>query len=138
MKREDAMRKIRAMRNVTMENGATPAEVDMAKQLVSRMIRDYNIQLDEPRPNVPQRPSAAWDYWRSLLGEFRLKPSRAFNRASVMMGPDYRIIINLGTNEWQVQHVSAGNKTVFKRRGMESLRSYLRENAPRTHAFTHS
>jgi hypothetical protein len=138
MKREDAMRKIHAMRNITVENGATPAEVDLAKQFVGRMMQNYDIQLDEPRPNVPQRSSAAWDYWRSLLGEFRLKPSRAFNRVSVMMDPDYRIIINLGTNEWQVQRVSAGNKTVFKRRGMESLRSYLRENAPRTYAFTHS
>jgi hypothetical protein len=138
MKREDAMRKIRAMRNITMENGATPAEVDLAKQFVGRMILDYNIQRDEPRPSVSRRSSAAWDYWRSLLGEFRLKPSRTFNRASVMIGPDYRIIINLGTNEWQVQQVSAGYKTVFKRRGMESLRSYLRENVPRTYAFTHS
>ena len=135
MKREDAIRKIRAMRNITVENGATPAEVDMAKQFVDRMVRNYNIQLDEPRPNVPQRTSAAWDYWRSLLEEFCLKPSRSFNRASVMMGADYRIIINLGTNEWHVQQVSTGNKTVFKRRGMESLRSYLRDNAPKTYAF---
>jgi hypothetical protein len=138
MKREDAMRKIRAMRNITPENGATRAEADLAKQFVGRMIQNYNIQLDEPRPSVPQRSSAAWDYWRSLLEEFRLEPHRAFNRASVMMSPDYRIIINLGTNEWQVQRVSAGNKTVFKRRGMESLRSYLRENAPRIHSFAHS
>jgi hypothetical protein len=137
MKREDIIRKIRAMRNITPESGATPAEVDLAKQFVGRMIQNYDIQLDEPRPSVPQR-SSAWDYWRSLLGEFRLEPHRAFNRASVMVGTDYRVIINLGTTEWQVQQVSAGNKTVLKHKGMESLRSYLREKAPRTRSFAHS
>jgi hypothetical protein len=58
--------------------------------------------------------------------------SSGCNRASGTMGTDRLIVIRLDTSEWQVQRQTlAGYQTIVKQPGLESLRLYLQENAPR-------
>jgi hypothetical protein len=52
------------------------------------------------------------------------------------MGKDRLIVIRLDTSEWKVQRLTLGGyQTIVKRRGLESLRLYLQENAPRGYSF---
>jgi hypothetical protein len=52
------------------------------------------------------------------------------------IGVDRQIVINLGSGESQVQRIFAdGRETIARQRGLETLRSYLRRNAPRSYAL---
>jgi hypothetical protein len=137
MNREDAVRRIRALRKVTLENGALPPEVDNAGRLLQRIAERFAIEPEERQAQPhPMHSSAAWDYWCWLLSEFHVEGRRFCNRASGMMGPDRLIVIKLDTSEWQVQRVTPrGYQAIVKHRGLESLRVYLRENAPHRHSF---
>src|ERR1700687_2778969 len=137
MNREDALRTICALRNITLATGALPAEVENARRLLKRIAERFAIELEERQPQPrPEHCSAVWNYWCFLLSEFRIEARRFRNRASGMMGTDRLIVIKLDTGEWQVQRVTPGGyQTVVKHRGLESLRLYLRENAPRGYSF---
>jgi hypothetical protein len=135
--RKDALRKVRALRNVTLASGALPAEVDNAGRLSKRIAERFAIECEERQEQPrPTQSSATWDYWRWLLSEFRIEARRFCNRASGAMGTDRLIVIRLDTSEWQIQRQTlAGYQTVVKQRGLESLRHYLQENAPRGYSF---
>ena len=137
MNREDALRKVRALRNVTLASGALPAEVDNAARLSKRIAERFAIECEERQEQPrPTQSSAAWDYWRWLLSEFHIEARRFCNRASGAMGTDRLIVIRLDTSEWQLQRQTlAGYQTIFKQRGLESLRLYLQENTPRGYSF---
>ena len=137
MNREDALRRIRALRNVTLENGALAPEVDNAGRLLQRIAERFAIEPEERQAQPrPMHSSAAWDYWCSLLSEFHIEGRRFCNRGSGMIGPDRLIVIKLDTSEWQVQRVTRGGyQAIAKHRGLESLRLYLGGNAPHRHTF---
>ena len=63
MNREDALRKVRALRNVTLASGALPAEVDNAARLSKRIAERFAIECEERQEQPrPTQSSAAWDY----------------------------------------------------------------------------
>jgi hypothetical protein len=138
MNHDDAVRRIHALQNITLSSGAFPAEVDNAGRLLKRIAERFAIEPEEHQPQPrPMRSSAAWDYWCRLLGEFRIEARRFCNRANGMMGPDRLIVIKLDTGEWQIQRAAPGGRqTIVKHRGLESLRLYLQENAPRGYSFS--
>jgi hypothetical protein len=137
MNHEDAIRRIHALRNVTLSSGAFPAEVDTARRPSKRIAERFAIDPEERQPQPrPMDSSAAWNYWCWMLREFCIEASRFRNRASATMGPDRLIVIKLDTGEWQIQRAALGGyQTIVKHRGLESLRLYLQENAPRGYSF---
>jgi hypothetical protein len=50
MNHEDAMRRIHALRNVTLSSGAFPAEVDTARRLSKRIAERFAIDPEERQP----------------------------------------------------------------------------------------
>src|SRR5260370_7254098 len=123
MNREDAVRRIRALRNVTLENGALAPEVDNAGRLLQRIAERFAIEPEERQAQPrPMHSSAAWDYWCSLLSEFHIEGRRFCNRGSGMIGPDRLIVIKLDTSEWQGQRGDPGGyQALAKTPGFGSL-----------------
>ena len=63
MNREDALRKVRALRNLTLASGALPAEVDNAARLSKRIASErFAIDCEERQAQPrPTQSSASWD-----------------------------------------------------------------------------
>ena len=77
-----------------------------------------------------------WGYWQELLDEFGLRLNRFGNRGSVEVGTNSVVYITLNTNQWQVEErCPGGRQTKVRDRGIDSLRTYLKEHAPRSYTF---
>lgn len=133
MNREDALRRLRALRNLSEDEGAFPAEVESAKSLIRLLEERYDISNCAPKkePLVPD-----WPYWNWILGEFGIEGRRFLKSASAILDPTRIIIIRLDTGEWQVQRKTRfGYQVIAQNYNPESLRAYLRQNAPRKYTF---
>jgi len=80
-----------------------------------------------------------WTYWRELLDEFDLPLSHFGGRGSVEVGPNIIVYIRLAANQWWVEERSARQwQVTVHGRGIESLREYLKEHAPRGYSFVNA
>jgi hypothetical protein len=133
---EDAMRKIALLRKISTDNGAGAAEAETAHRLQKALMQRYAIKAQ----NVPETsPTTAfrlnWSYWEELLEEFGLRLGRLGNRGSAAVG-NSRVYIRLDRNQWWVEEsFPAGRQTTARDCGIESLRKYLNEHAPRNYSF---
>ena len=137
MTAEDAMRKIALLRRISTDNGAVAAEAETAHRLQKALMQRYGIKAQ----NVPDAsPTTAafrlnWSYWEELLEEFGLRLGRLGNRGSAAVG-NSKVYIRLDKNQWWVEERSrVGRQITARDRGIESLRKYLNEHAPRSYSF---
>jgi hypothetical protein len=134
MDREAARRRLNALRNLTVDNGAFPAEVENARSLMRQLEQRYSI-VDEG-PEKERKPVPDWTYWNWMLGEFGLQGRRFLNSASANLDATRIVVVRLDSGEWQVQNkTQAGYQTVAKGHNPESLRGYLKNNAPRRYSM---
>jgi hypothetical protein len=137
MKLEDAIRKIRLLREFSLDRGASEAEAQSASTLAEQLMKRYGIggehvRADDERPVFQQ---VNWFHWHQLFDSFGLELRRFGKRGSATVGKT-TIFIRGDTGEWQVQRPSNDGWDVFvKDSGLESLRSYLSKNIPRTYTF---
>jgi hypothetical protein len=138
---EDALRKIALLRRVSADKGALAAERDTAHRLQKVLMERYAIKAQD----VPEGAAAAattpfrlnWNYWQELLDEFNLRLSRFGGRGSAEIGKNTVAYIRLATNEWWIEERSArGWQTTIRDNGLESLRTWLKEHAPKTYSFS--
>ena len=123
MNREDAQRRLRALRNLTEDKGAYPAEVDNARNLI-RMIED-RYQVEDLPPEKDPRLVPDWPYWNWILSEFGLQGRRFLKSASANLDADRIIVIRLDTGDWQVQRKNrSGYETIVQNYNPESLRAF--------------
>ncbi len=139
MTAEDARRKIALLRRVRTDNGAVPAEAEAAYRLQKALMARFAINDEEipdgSRTTTPFR--LHWDYWRELLDEFGLSLIRFGGRGSADIGNNTVAYIRLATNQWWIEEKSArGSKTTIRDQGLDSLRAYLKEHAPKTYSFS--
>ena len=136
MKIDDALRKIRLLRRLVPENGASEAEAETAARLVHSLMERYSIGREDLRPVADPPNRLTWIYWEQLLAEFGMRLDRFGGRASASLGSDSRILIRLAASQWQVEQASAtGWKLKIRDFGLEALRAYLAENAPRSYSL---
>jgi len=134
---EDALRKIALLRRISTDKGALAAERETAHRLQKVLMERYAIKAQD----VPEgAPSTAfrlnWTYWREALEEFGLSLQHFGGRGSAELGLNKLAHIRLGTNEWWIEEKSAtGLQTTVRDSGVESLRKYLNEHAPRNYSF---
>jgi hypothetical protein len=77
-----------------------------------------------------------WGYWQELLNEFGLRLNRSGNRGSVEVGTNSVVYITLDTNQRRVEErCPGGRQTKVRDRGIDSLRTYLKEHAPKSYSF---
>lgn len=134
MNREDVLRRLSALRNLSENEGAFPAEVENAKNLIRALEERYAIDEYTPPQEPPLVPD--WPYWNWILGEFGLEGRRFLKSASAILDPTRIIIIRLDSGQWQVQRKTRfGYQIIAQNHNPESLRAYLRENAPRKYSF---
>ena len=134
--RENALRRLRALRNISSENGAFAAEVEAAAHLAQKIADRFEVAVSDDRSR-PERSSAAWDYWQYALNQFGLQASRFGDRVTAAIDQHRRIIICLTTGQWLVQHSSAtGYRVVIEQSGIEALRRYLGANTPRLYGLS--
>jgi hypothetical protein len=133
---EDALRKIALLRRINTDNGAVAAEAETAYCLQKALMERYAIKahdIPEAPPTTVSRLS--WIYWQELLKEFDLSLNNFGGRGSAAVG-NRKLYIRLGTNQWWIEErFPGGCQTTFRDRGVESLRKYLREHAPRSYSF---
>jgi hypothetical protein len=135
MRVEDALRKIRLLRRVIPENGASEFEAETATRLVQALMERYSIGLEAVHAVASPRNRMTWVYWEQLLAEFGIALDRFGGRASVSLG-SAQIVIRLATGHWHVQQVSSeGWKTAVRDSGLESLRAYLAKYVPRSYSL---
>ncbi len=136
MKVEDALRKIRLLRKLVPENGASAAEAETATRLVQALMERYSIGTEDLRPVESQPNRMTWIYWEQLLAEFGISLNRFGGRASASLGNGALIIIRLAANQWHVQQPSSnGWKITARDFGVECLRAYLAEYGPRAYSL---
>jgi len=139
LKVEDALRKIELLRKISNDKGALAAEAETAHRLEKVLMDRFGIK---PR-DVPDGSRAQtipfrlnWTYWRELLDEFDLPLSHFGGRGSVEVGLNMIVYIRLAANEWWVEERSPrGWEATVRGRGIEPLREYLKEHAPKSYSF---
>ena len=137
MRIEDALRKIRLLRRLVPENGASEAEAETASRLVHTLMERYSIGREDLRPVATPSSRMTWVYWEQLLAEFGINLNRFGGRASASLGSDARIQIRLAAGQWQIQQTSpTGWKIVVRDFGLESMRAYLAKYGPRTYSLS--
>ena len=134
---EDALRKIALLRKISTDSGALAAEAENAYRLQKALMARYAIK---PQYIPDGAPTAAvsqlsWTYWKEVVEQFGLTLTRLGNRGSVAVG-NAKLFIKLEKNQWWVEERSPnGWQTTARDRGMESLRKYLFDHAPKTYSF---
>jgi|SRR5215467_12596547 len=130
---EDARRKIALLRRISIDNGAVAAEAENADRLQKALMDRFAISAhDVPDPNPRTVFRLSWTYWQELLEEFGLSLTRLGNRGSAVVG-NSKVCIRLDKNQWWVEERSPGGwQTKARDRGVDSLRRYLHEHAPRS------
>jgi hypothetical protein len=136
---EDALRKIALLRKISTDNGAVAAEVEAAYRLQKVLMRRFDIKSQDV-PDGPGAKSAPfrlnWSYWQELFDEFDLPLTHFGGRGSAEISYTMTVYIRLAANEWWIEEKSArGWQVTVRDRGMESLRNYLREHAPKKYSF---
>ena len=138
MKLDDAIRKIRLLREYSVDRGASEAETATATSLAEQLMKRYGIGGEYARA-ASERPvfhQINWFYWEQLFDSFGLELRRFGKRGSATLGKT-TILVKAETAEWQAQRPSGdGWDVVVKDKGLESLRSYLSKNTPRTYTFS--
>jgi len=136
MKAEDALRKIALLRKISIDNGAVAAEVATARRLQKALMERYAIKAwDVPGASPATASRLTWVYWQELLDEFDLRLNHFGDRGSAAVGNN-KLYIRLSTNQWWIEErLRGGWRTTLRARGVESLRKYLSEKAPRSYSF---
>jgi hypothetical protein len=126
MTAEDALRKISLLRRVNTDNGAVAAEAETARRLQKALMERYAIKAwDIPGASPPPASRLTWIYWQDQFG----------NRGSAAVG-NSKLYIRLETNQWWIEEKFPGGwQTTARARGLEPLRKYLKEHAPRSYSF---
>jgi hypothetical protein len=137
---EDALRKIALLRRVSTDKGALAAERDTAYRLQKVLMQRYAIKDQEiPDGSTTTRPrpfSLNWDYWKELLDEFGLSLTHFGGRGSAEIGKNIIAHIRLAANEWWIEErTPRGRKITVRDRGFDSMRTYLKEHAPKSYSF---
>jgi len=132
MKLEDALRKIRLLRRVTPDNGASDAETENATAIVRSLMDRFAVTSEEARPASDRMFRMSWVYWDNLLDEYGLELRRFGKRGSAMVGRDLQALMRLDTGEWRVERRKPdGAELVADGKGVETFQIYLSKNAPR-------
>ncbi|MGA9725712.1 MAG: hypothetical protein WBQ86_24885 [Candidatus Binatus sp.] len=137
MTTEDARRKIALLSRVSTDNGAAAAEAENAYRLQKKLMQRYAIEAEDT-PVAPRPPvfRLHWSYWQELLEEFNLQLNHFGTRGSATVGKR-KLYITLSTSQWSIEErvPGGGLRTTVREQGIESLRKYLKEHAPRTYTF---
>lgn len=135
---EDALRKIALLRRVSADKGALAAERETAHRLQKVLMERYAIKAQDVPEGAPATPFRLnWDYWRELLDEFGLRLTHFGGRGSAEVGGNLIAYIRLATNQWWIEEKSPrGWQTTVRDKGLDSLRAYLKEHAPKTYSFS--
>jgi hypothetical protein len=134
---EDAIRKIALLRRISIDKGALQAERETAHRLQKLLMERYAIKpeiIPEPRPTTVTRLN--WGYWQELFDEFGLQLKHFGGRGSAEVGKNKIAYIGLEANRWWIDEKSpSGWQTKVRDLGIESLRTYLKEHAPKSYSF---
>jgi hypothetical protein len=133
---EDALRKIRLLRRLVPENGASEFEAETAGRLVRALMDRYSIGKEDIRDVARPRNRMSWVYWDQILAEFGITLSRFGGRASATLGDGFLIAIRLEDSHWQLRQASPeGWKIAVRDFGLESLRAHLSKHGPRSYSL---
>jgi hypothetical protein len=125
------------LRNVSVDKGAEPAERETASRLQKALMERFAI-TDQQIPDDPPTTifRLNWGYWQELVDEFGLRLNRFGNRGSVEVGSNTVVYISLNNSQWRVEERCVGGRqTKVRDCGIDSLRAYLKEHAPRSYSF---
>ena len=134
---EDALRKIEVLRRISADKGALAAERENAYRLQKTLMARYAIQ----EGNVPEAANASptfqlnWTYWEEAFEEFDLRLTHFGSRGSSKVGNTVAYV-RLATRQWWIEAKGPnGWQTTVRGHGVDSLRQYLKEHAPRSYSF---
>ena len=85
MRVEDAVRKIRLLRRINPESGASKFEAETATRLVQTLMERFSIGKEDVQPVATPRSRMTWVYWEQLLAEFGIALERFGGRASASL-----------------------------------------------------
>jgi len=106
MRVEDALRKIRLLRRLVPENGASEFEAETASRLVQALMDRYSIGKADVHGVPSPRNRMTWVYWEQMLTEYGIGLDRFGGRASATLGSDARVVIQLASGHWHLQQAS--------------------------------
>jgi hypothetical protein len=137
MKVDDALRKIRLMRRITLENGCTPSETENAMRLTQALTSQFSVDEADVRPIVAPSHRLTWVYWQHLLNEFGFELRCFGKRASASLSnAQHVLVVKLDSGKWHVQRMTPrGWETELHGVGLDSLRKYLGKKAPRSYSL---
>jgi hypothetical protein len=137
MKIEDALRKIRLLRRVTPDNGASDAETENAAAIMRSLMDRFAVSTEDARPPTISMFRLSWVYWDNLLNEYGLELRRFGKRGSATIGRDLQALMRLDSGEWRVERRKPdGAELVAEGKGVETFQTYLSKNAPRMYSLS--
>ncbi|HVN88640.1 MAG TPA: DUF2786 domain-containing protein [Candidatus Binataceae bacterium] len=143
MNRQEALRKIALLRQMTLDNGASASEAAAAAKLAQDLMSRYvgepkkvepprSVQVAVKAQEVPTEP------WARLLDEFGYQLKTFNGRCSAGLSRTSRLLIRAEDQRWEVQESSlTGWRTTTRGIGFHSLRDFLTRNTARRYTFTH-
>lgn len=133
MRIEDALRKIRLLRQVKAENGSSAAEAENAALLIRALMDRFAVKPEEVRPaNDAAFGRMSWVYWDHLAAEHGLELAHFGKRGSVSISRDTQALIRLDTGDWRVQRgQNDATEVLATGKGVETFQTYLSRNGPR-------
>ncbi len=136
MRIEDALRKVRLLRRVRTENGASEPEAENAARLAQALMERYALRPSDLRAESAPVFRMTWVYWQQLMEEYGIKLRHFGKRGNASLGDGRLIFIRLDSGQWQVQRTSPGGwETIQRDWGVETLRAYLVKSGPRLYSF---
>jgi Protein of unknown function (DUF2786) len=136
MKIEDALRKIRLLRQVKADNGASEAEAENASAIVRRLMDRFAVKTEQARSPNPAQFRMSWVYWDHVLYEFGLELQHFGKRGSARISNDKQAVIRLDSGEWRIERTTPeGVEVLAKDVGVEAFQAYLSKNAPRGYSL---
>jgi hypothetical protein len=136
LNREAALRKVRLLRRVIPERGATPGEFASATHLAKKLADDLALPEDEiiRRTHEPNS-RRSWVYWEQAASEFGLRMNHFGSRANLRVG-DALIVIDFERSQWTVRKSSPmGYREVMRKPGLDSFREFLQQHGPRRYSL---
>lgn len=143
MDRQEALRKIALLREMTLDNGASPSEAEVAARMVDDLLRRY-VGESEKKVEAPTSVKVAvkaqevsTEPWARLLDEFGFQLKTFNGRCSAGLSRTKRLLVRVEDQRWEVQESSAaGWKTASRGIGFHALRDYLTKNTARRYTFS--
>ena len=138
MDRENALRKLVALRKIRVDLGASPHEAENAHRISERLMSKHEISPDDVvRFNLTRGGSATvdWTSWQLAVQDFGLTMDRFGSRGQIRLPDDTMVFVSLNRGDLGNWRALRQNRRIASGGSPHSLRQFLSGHAPKGYSL---